>query len=703
MTRIAANGAITKPKTACKVGNCEKEYVSKSYLKIHQRTKHNVLIDENEKDMEEVNEEGEEGDGDNSIEEGLSGGTQTILESVEIEDINDALEADMNVFDDLGDMLEGDTHLVSMVGHMVTPSLFQKEVVSSVLDVLFDSVQKKAEERQTSANDTKCDECAKYKEVESNQEDLLKKADKESKTLRDKLKSMVGQKRFHMNKGKDLAGELEESRKTIEKLQTRISILEAEKATSDGLSSIRFSSTPENEVPVPSSGEKRSTPDHGIDAPQFKCKHCKEDFENIQRLGDHIKSNHPNSQFRCEKCPKKYPFKSAMKTHMRLKHPITAYQCNVCKKIFLTSSGLDAHRSAKCKSPSPVEQPQAQVIVPPSQVTSPQVAVLQGVVQQGAQAAVQLGAQVAGQQGVQVAGQQGAQGACQKGSQGSGQQGAQGAGQQGAQVAGQQGVQGSGQQGAQGAGQQGAQVAGNQGAQVTGNQGAQVAGQQGAQVAGQQGVQAAGQQGAQVSSPQVVQQNIIQNTDIWLPRLKCKTCPYETNTQNELVYHIETTHLVPGFKCDMCSMTLINSEALVIHLVENHTGPRRERNTLDNGRWKCHFCGENISGDESRNGHTLTCEQYPYETVQHQRRRHKKSQVPCNKGEQCRFHRVGRCLFSHAQSVEPAPEIQAPERSTRRVMWCTFQDKCDRRQTCQFKHLDEDRDFLQNMLRRVGI
>ena len=153
--------------------------------------------------------------------------------------------------------------------------------------------------------------------------------------------------------------------------------------------------------------------------------------------------------------------------------------------------------------------------------------------------------------------------------------------------------------------------------------------------------------------------------------------------------------------CPDSSVTLQNSEALVNHLVENHTGPRRERNTLDNGRWKCHFCGENISGNESRDGHT--CEQHPFETVQHQRRRHKKSQVPCNQGEQCRFHRVGRCLFSHAQSVEPSPEIQAPERSTRRVMWCTFQDKCDRRQTCQFKHLDEDRDFLQNMLRRVGM
>ena len=46
---------------------------------------------------------------------------------------------------------------------------------------------------------------------------------------------------------------------------------------------------------------------------------------------------------------------------------------------------------------------------------------------------------------------------------------------------------------------------------------------------------------------------------------------------------------------------------------------------------------------------------------------------------------------------------KTPERSTRRVMWCTFQDKCDRRQTCQFKHLDEDRNFLQNMLGRVGI
>ena len=64
--------------------------------------------------MEEVNEEGDEVDKDNSIEEGLSGGTQTLLNSIENEDINKALEAEIDVFDDLGNLLEGDIHLVSL-------------------------------------------------------------------------------------------------------------------------------------------------------------------------------------------------------------------------------------------------------------------------------------------------------------------------------------------------------------------------------------------------------------------------------------------------------------------------------------------------------------------------------------------------------------------------------------------------------------
>ena len=61
----------------------------------------------------------------------------------------------------------------------------------------------------------KCEECMKLKEVEENQEKLLKKSDQDIKALCDKLKSMAGQKRFHVNKSKALEKEVESTRLTF--------------------------------------------------------------------------------------------------------------------------------------------------------------------------------------------------------------------------------------------------------------------------------------------------------------------------------------------------------------------------------------------------------------------------------------------------------------------------------------------------------
>ena len=185
-----------------------------------------------------------------------------------------------------------------------------------------------------------------------------------------------------------------------------------------------------------------------------------------------------------------------------------------------------------------------------------------------------------------------------------------------------------------------------------------------------------------------------------IPRLKCHECPYETNSQNELIYHIENNHQQSMIKCEICGQTFKNSEMLVSHIVKSHTGPQRERNVLSNGRWKCYFCGDNFTGNENRDNHR--CRKHPYQTVQNNRRKQRISQVPCIHGGQCRFHKAGRCLLSNAPSVQVLPQAEAQNATTgKKDMWCAFRDKCDRRQSCAYKHLDEDRDFLQSMLRRV--
>ena len=83
-----------------------------------------------------------------------------------------------------------------------------------------------------------------------------------------------------MNKGKDFERELDQSRKTIEDMQKRISTLEAEKATPDGLQIIRVSAPANYEVQVADAAEQFINP--GIDAPKFKCKHCREDRESMK-------------------------------------------------------------------------------------------------------------------------------------------------------------------------------------------------------------------------------------------------------------------------------------------------------------------------------------------------------------------------------------------------------------------------------------
>ena len=194
----------------------------------------------------------------------------------------------------------------------------------------------------------------------------------------------------------------------------------------------------------------------------------------------------------------------------------------------------------------------------------------------------------------------------------------------------------------------------------------------------------------------------------WLPRMKCNKCRYETNNQNEFIYHIERNHQQPNVKCDKCPQSFRNSEALVLHIVQAHTSnQQRERNLLNNGVWTCSFCSHVFSGNQARDNQT--CGQHPVqlptlEPAQQQQGTgtRDKSQEDCNRGPLCRLLRLGTCHFRHADNVENAGQTQVSRRSTgRKDMWCSFQDRCNRRQTCVYKHLEDERDFLQTILRRT--
>ena len=191
-----------------------------------------------------------------------------------------------------------------------------------------------------------------------------------------------------------------------------------------------------------------------------------------------------------------------------------------------------------------------------------------------------------------------------------------------------------------------------------------------------------------------------QQTDVEeLPRLKCKKCNYVTNTQTEFVYHMENAHSQASFKCDNCSDTFISSEVLRTHIEQKHIRYQNQerRNTsliesqINCFDWNCSFCGEKIQGKKERDNHI--CQEHPY-----------KRKEECRRGPGCHHRRAGTCWFAHAQDVERPSHAQESNRSTRRGnIWCAFQDKCDRRQSCPFKHIDEERDFIENVLRGTGM
>ena len=384
MTRVCANGAIVKPKATCRVNNCTKEYSSKSYLKKHQTKVHQLAENDDNAEADMEDDENIE----DEIDDELSGGTQVLINVIENEGRNKAVEAEVVVADQLIEALETDLDYYSMVTHMVTGVLFKKRVSPCVIDVLAEiggkQVTPKLKEKEKVS--PQCDECVKRKEVAENQEELLKKSEKDNKNMVDKLKSMAGQRRFHVSKSKALEKEVENTRKTLGEMQKRISVLELEKSTLEALKNLaplppQLVSDMVGPEAVPETATAAHTEEQVVrsqpktkGAKKVKCRKCNEEREDMTSLIEHMKVKHPSIQYKCDKCPQKYPFMSALSNHFRIAHPAIAHSCNVCKTVFVTKLGLDAHRSTKCKTPATrVQQHVVASQAPAPHVPAPQV------------------------------------------------------------------------------------------------------------------------------------------------------------------------------------------------------------------------------------------------------------------------------------------------------------------------------------------
>ena len=229
----------------------------------------------------------------------------------------------------------------------------------------------------------------------------------------------------------------------------------------------------------------------------------------------------------------------------------------------------------------------------------------------------------------------------------------------------------------------------------------------------------------------------VQRPDI---ELHCPKCDFKSNKQSKLVKHIKHAHdPKPKHQCDTCEKTFERTNDLVNHLIKEHVSVNtRDRQTvLDEGmtagnvnrtristeNWNCHFCGSKDMTTKQRDNHI--CRNHPYKTTQQQKKQIKRKSVECIWGTWCTWYEIGKCWYKHdSNSLTWTEEGREQESRISQTFnnktlheqatggriysskWCAYQDKCDRREICTFKHFEditcdnEEEDFMVEMVKR---
>ena len=198
--------------------------------------------------------------------------------------------------------------------------------------------------------------------------------------------------------------------------------------------------------------------------------------------------------------------------------------------------------------------------------------------------------------------------------------------------------------------------------------------------------------------------------------------------------HIKHKHdPKPKHQCDTCGKIFDKTHDLVNHLIKEHTRAQQIDIVVDEGRkaenvnrtrispesWNCHFCGSKDMTTKQRDDHI--CQNHPYKTTHQQKKQIQRKSVECIWGPWCTWYEVGKCWYKHdSNSLTWTEEGRRPNReqeSTRshgqatggqryRSKWCAYQDKCDRRDKCEFRHFEdincdnEEEDFMLEMVKR---
>jgi hypothetical protein len=178
--------------------------------------------------------------------------------------------------------------------------------------------------------------------------------------------------------------------------------------------------------------------------------------------------------------------------------------------------------------------------------------------------------------------------------------------------------------------------------------------------------------------------------------------------------------------CDVCEKYFDKKEALVNHITKVHTkvviseSPQTSRSSevIQNyDTWNCYFCGKTGFNTEQRDKHI--CPKHIYLSVAQQKKLQKRKYEECIWGPYCDFNKSGKCWFSHTSSLTPASWVWGKQSNNdnyketinsyqipqNKMLWCTFQDRCTRKESCQYKHIEDvsgtkDEGFLIDLIQR---
>ena len=204
-----------------------------------------------------------------------------------------------------------------------------------------------------------------------------------------------------------------------------------------------------------------------------------------------------------------------------------------------------------------------------------------------------------------------------------------------------------------------------------------------------------------------------QNEIIDVDQFGCNQCDESPTSRSELMNHIVEKHSDPVkvVKCEKCIAEFTNENEI-----------REHKCSMDPkvSQWTCHFCKLVFKGVEARDKHV--CFKHPYQSVEFQRRRVYRNTTECKWGSGC--HRVASntCWFKHPKVANPQPQEvqveehqeggqeeqeeqeqgwQVPSRRRQRgravTRYCSYQENCDRRDTCKYKHI-ESLDYMSSTI-----